>query len=150
VNAPRVKKTCSRFLVRLYRNLYVRVDASTVCRYKNENPTRCVRNAYIITVAIAIVVIYIPSPNLSPFPPLLPVTPSPRRHRPLPLSIWYTMWDDRYRGEKRIIQICPFLFVFINRSRQHHNNVLFVVVCQPVIIYATCITLSAVIYIYVQ
>lgn len=55
------------------------------------------------------------------------------------------------RRKKRIIQIlCPFLFVFINRSGQHHNNVLFVVVCQPVIImYATCITLSAIRIMYI-
>lgn len=51
-------------------------------------------------------------------------------------------------SKKRILQICPFLFVFINRTRQHHNNVLFVVVCQPIIIYAACITLSAAIPMY--
>lgn len=102
----------------------------------------------ILYTIIIVVVVYILSPHFSPPPPHPPiVTPSPRRHHTLPLSVLrYMVWDDRYRGEKkRIIQICPFLFVFINRSRQHHhNNVLFVVVCQLVIIYATCITLSAI------
>jgi len=101
---------------------------------------------------IIVVVVYILSPHFPP-PPSPPVTTnrysfsSSSSYTPaVRSSVHGVGWPLSRRKKKNNTKyICPFLFVFINRSRQHHhNNVLFVVVCQPVIIYATCITLSTI------